>query len=98
MRSAFSSASCPTCDTRFERLPVEYDEDRGYVVLEVQPCAGCGTMLCACCEQFHCDGCGLTFCGEHRVSDGDLVFCTTCVAESKPICPNCDQHADMIPQ
>ena len=42
MRKQFDSASCPTCDTLFERLPVEYDEDGGYVFLEVHPCAGCG--------------------------------------------------------
>jgi len=48
MRKRFDSGSCPTCNTFFERLPIEYDEDGGYVLLEVQPCAECGTMLCAC--------------------------------------------------
>jgi len=64
MKMHFASASCPTCDTLFERLPVEYDEDGGYAFLEVRPCAGptCGKMLCSCCDQFHCDGCGQTFC------------------------------------
>ena len=97
MATSFTSASCPTCETFFDRVPVEYDEDGGYVCLEVYPCAGCGTMLCACCDQFHCDGCGQTFCRGHRVSDDDLDLCTSCVAESKPICPACDEHADMIP-
>ncbi len=60
MRSRFTSASCPTCDTLFERLPVEYEEDGGYAFLEVRPWADavCGKMLCSCCDQFHCDGCG----------------------------------------
>lgn len=37
MRTRFDSASCPTCDTLFERLPVEYDEDGGYAFLEMHP-------------------------------------------------------------
>src|ERR1035441_2645715 len=98
MRKPFDSASCPTCDTLFERLPVDSDEDGSYVCLEVHPCAACGTMLCACCAQFHCDGCGQAFCIEHRVSRDDLFLCTACEAESKPICPACDAHAAMIPQ
>ena len=89
MRKQFTSASCPTCDTLFERLPVEYDEDgSGYPVLEVRPCADseCGKMLCACCDQFHCDGCGQTFCIDHLVSvpdgtDRPLRCCPACAAE-----------------
>jgi hypothetical protein len=74
MRTRFASASCPTCLTLFDRLPVEYDEDgNGCAVLEVRPCADsiCGKMLCACCDQFHCDGCGQTFCADHLVSVPD---------------------------
>ena len=73
MRLAFTSASCPTCDTLFERLPVEYDEDGGYAFLEVHPCADatCNKMLCSCCDQFHCDGCGQLFCADHLVSVPD---------------------------
>jgi hypothetical protein len=98
-----ASASCPTCDTLFERLPVEYDEDGGYAFLEVHPCAGCGKMLCTCCDQFHCDGCGETFCADHLVSVPDgterpLHCCEACADESKPLCPVCDEHADMWPQ
>jgi hypothetical protein len=90
MIQQFDSASCPTCDTLFERLPVEYDEDGGYVFLEVRPCAGCGQMLCACCDQFHCDGCGQTFCINHLVSVPDgtempLHCCGPCAAECEPI-------------
>src|ERR1039457_6153925 len=44
------------------------DKEGGYVFLEVHPCAACGTMLCACCDQFHCDGCGQRFCIDHLVS------------------------------
>jgi hypothetical protein len=59
MKRSFDSASCPTCDTLFERLPVEYDEDAGYVFLAMHPCADsvCEKLLCACCDQFHCDSC-----------------------------------------
>lgn len=87
MRSKLTSASCPTCDTRFERLPVEYD-DGGYAFLEVRACADstCGKMLCSCCDQFHCDGCGQPFCTDHLVSVPDgtgrpLHCCPTCAAE-----------------
>lgn len=94
MRPKFTSASCPTCDTLFERLPVEYDEDGGYAVLEVHPCAdpNCDKMLCACCDQFHCDGCGQTFCADHLVSVPDgtevpLHCCPPCAAECEPLGP-----------
>ena len=92
MRPRFTSASCPTCNTLFERLPVEYDEDGGYAFLEVHPCADptCGKMLCACCDQFHCDGCGETFCADHLVSipdgtDTPLHCCPPCAAECEPL-------------
>jgi len=39
MPKTFASASCPECQTDFDRLPVEYDEDGGYAVLPVRPCA-----------------------------------------------------------
>jgi len=79
MKTTFTSASCPTCNTLFERLPVEYDGDTGYAVLEVHPCA------------------------DHLVSipdgtDRPLHCCTSCADESKPLCPVCDEHADMRPQ
>jgi len=90
MITQFTSASCLNCDTLFERLPVEYDEDGGYVFLEVHPCALCGTMLCACCDQFHCDGCGQTFCGDHLISvpnatETPLHCCGPCAAECEPL-------------
>jgi hypothetical protein len=91
MRST-TSASCPACHTEFDRLPIEYDEDGGYAVLEVWPCADstCGKLLCACCDQFHCDGCGHTFCADHLVSVPDgtptpLHCCSTCAAECEPL-------------
>jgi hypothetical protein len=34
MKTLFTAASCSTCDTLFERLPVEYDEFGAYVFLE----------------------------------------------------------------
>ena len=92
MKPQFTSASCPTCNTLVERLPVEYDEDGGYAVLEVRPCADatCGKLLCACCDQFHCDGCGQTFCMDHLVSVADgtqapLHCCPTCAAECESL-------------
>ena len=87
-----TSATCPTCDTDFDRLPVEYDEDGGYAVLEVHFCAHltCGTLLCPCCDQFHCDGCGNTFCADHLVSvpdgtDCPLHCCPICAEECEPM-------------
>src|ERR1039457_296992 len=99
MKHSFDSASCPTCNTFFERLPVEYDEDGGYAFLAMHPCADsvCEELLCSCCDQFHCDGCGETFCADHLVSIPDgtarpLHYCTACADESKPLCPVCDEH------
>ena len=90
MRPQFTFASCLNCDTLFERLPVEYGEDGGYVFLEVRPCAACGAMLCACCDQFHCDGCGYTFCIDHLISvptgnETPLHCCPACAAECEPL-------------
>src|ERR1039458_710716 len=53
MKRSYDSASCPTCDTLFERLPVEYDEDGGYVFLEVHPCSDsvCEKLLCSRSEE-----------------------------------------------
>jgi hypothetical protein len=91
-RPTTASATCPTCDTDFARLPVEYDEEGGYIVLEVKPCAdsACGKLLCACCHQFHCDGCGQTFCADHLVSVPDgtptpLHCCPACADEAEPL-------------
>jgi len=89
----YLDANCPTCDTFFETLPAEYDEDgTGYAVLEVHLCADrtCGKMLCPCCDQFHCDGCGQTFCADHLVSVPDgterpLHCCPPCAAECEPL-------------
>lgn len=86
MANTFTDASCPTCETYFDRLPVEWDEDGGYAFLPVRPCASCAALLCACCDQFHCDGCGMTFCADHLVSVEDgtetpLHCCVACAAE-----------------
>jgi hypothetical protein len=88
MKLRFTSATCPECETIFDRVPVEYDEDGGYAVLEIHPCAHteCGKLLCACCDQFHCDGCGETFCADHLVSvpdgtDNPLHCCPACAGE-----------------
>jgi len=72
---------------------VEYDEDQGYAVLELRPCAeeGCKILLCSCCDQFHCDGCGQAFCIEHRIliDSGPccdpLACCAVCAREAEPL-------------
>jgi hypothetical protein len=91
-QATHTSGTCPTCNTDFDRLPVEYDEDGGYAVLEVRSCAhsNCGKLLCTCCDQFHCDGCGLTFCADHLVSVADgtdqpLHCCPACADECEPM-------------
>ena len=91
-RPKFTSATCPACNTIFDRVPVEFDEDRGYAVLELKPCAYliCSTLLCPCCDQFHCDGCGETFCADHLVSipdgtDRPLHCCPLCASETEQL-------------
>jgi hypothetical protein len=89
MASTHTTASCPTCDTTF-RVPVCRDEDDAYAALELKPCGACGALLCACCEQFQCDGCAATFCTSHLVSIPDgtlnpLRCCATCAAEVEVI-------------
>jgi hypothetical protein len=99
---SFDSATCPNCQTLFDRLPVERDEDAAYVVLEVRPCHTCGALLCGACSQFACDGCGQIHCSEHLVlvEDGTprpLKCCAACAAECEPLelplvaacCPDC---------
>ena len=97
-------ANCQTCGTTLESLPIARDECGAYAVIEDHPCAEptCGNLLCSVCDQFHCDGCGQTFCIDHLVSvpdgtDRSLRLCTECDAESKPLCPACGEHADMRP-
>jgi hypothetical protein len=90
MPTHFTTATCPTCDTSFDRVPVEYDDDQGYAALELRTCGNCGALLCPCCEQFQCDGCAQTFCLEHLVNvpDGTLTplrCCATCAADVEVI-------------
>jgi hypothetical protein len=90
MTATFISASCPTCDTTFTRVPVHGDDDGAYAALELKPCDDCGALLCGCCEQFQCDACAATFCLEHIVTipDGTLTplrCCATCAAEVEVI-------------
>jgi len=88
-----TAATCPACNTDYDRLPLDYDEDGiGYAILEVHLCAHstCGKLLCPCCDQFHCDGCGLTFCADHLVSVADgtdqpLHCCPACADECEPM-------------
>jgi hypothetical protein len=86
MRS-FDSATCPICQTYFDRLPVDGDEDGAYVVLETRPCADCGAPLCACCDAFECEACCERFCNTHMVkvvggSHGEIwKCCAACARE-----------------
>lgn len=98
----FTSATCPACDTHFERLPLDGDEDgNAYAVLEVTLCgdAECGKLLCPCCPQADCEGCDQPFCPEHLeiVPDGrpqGLRCCHACAVE----CEQCELPAAIPPQ
>ena len=88
MRLHTVNATCPNCCTFFERIPVEYDEEGGYVVLMVIPCTGCGKLLCSACDWYKCDGCGDVFCADclQLVDDGTdraLHCCKECVLEGE---------------
>ena len=87
MRATQSPTTCETCATPYSRLPVEYDEDGGYVIIRATPCTACQKLLCAACDQFHCDGCGKTHCADHMISVPDgteqpLHLCPACWLES----------------
>jgi hypothetical protein len=91
----FDSATCPNCQTYFDRLPVDGDEDGNYyIVLESTPCSTCGQMLCPCCEQFTCEH-GEPHCIEHLAEVDGLKCCPVCLAEmaaadaGRPMCPDC---------
>lgn len=81
----FTDAECPLCNTSFDRLPVDYDEDgNGAALLEVTACAQCGALLCSCCPQFHCDACGERVCLTHLVEADGLKQCGPCSATGEP--------------
>ena len=80
MRPSFTSATCPECQTYFDRLPVAGDGRDVYAALEVKPCRECGAMLCSCCAQFACDACGNTVCLSHLAIVDDLRCCSECTA------------------
>ena len=106
MKRHFDSATCPNCQTFYDRLPVDGDEDGNcWLVLESKPCATCGQMLCPNCEQFVCEH-GETHCLTHltMVADGTprgLLACPVCleeIAESDAselppvgVCMECEQ-------
>ena len=62
--------TCPTCDTHFTL-------DKG-TDLPRTKCANpnCPVLLCPCCPQFQCDGCGQTFCMDHAIEEEQDVECT----------------------
>ena len=62
--------TCSTCDTQFTL-------DKG-TELPITTCANpnCPVLLCPCCPQFECDGCGQTFCLEHAIEEEQNFECT----------------------
>ena len=98
MRSRSASATCPNCNTLFERLAVEYDEEGGCVALKVTPCTACRRLLCSACDCSECDGCGNVFCADclQLVEDGTgspLHCCQVCVQEGAEALPGPPQPA-----
>jgi hypothetical protein len=99
----FDSATCPNCQTYFDRLPVDGDEDgNSYVVLPLTACATCGVLLCPCCEQFTCEY-GQVHCAEYVIlipdgRDKPLKCCGACASRCEllelplvpaAMCPDC---------
>ena len=76
-----NTATCSHChtDRTFTAAQVRRGDD---VVLAV-PCHApdCHAQLCANCEQFICDGCGLAHCVEHRIRYAEMALCPTCMRE-----------------
>ncbi len=92
MAPKYTKATCPECNTTFDRVPVDGDEDGLYACIEVTPCADptCGKLLCADCAQFHSGCCGQIFCADHLVliedgTDKPLQCCAACAAECEPL-------------
>lgn len=111
MKRRFDSATCPNCQTLFDRLPVDGDEDGNcWLVMESKPCHTCLTLPCPNCSQFACDGCGQTHCSKHLalVEDGTpdpLKCCAVCAAECEVlepalpaigVCVDCEQTVDPL--
>lgn len=94
-----ADATCPHCPTLFENLPVEQDEDGGYVEIPTEACADeeCTTRLCPRCPQFAC-ACGLTFCMEHlgREVDPECTCVQTDVDQFDA--KYCDAHGTSNPR
>lgn len=76
-----STISCRTCGASHD-VPVDGDEDGRYASLDTVQCGECGRRLCSCCEQFDCDGCGHTFCLDHKIAVYELDCCRQCAIEA----------------
>jgi hypothetical protein len=83
-----ASVECPHCNTLHVDVPVEYDEDGGYVDLDAEHCNAdnCTVKLCSSCPQFVCSCCGLKHCLEHLTKSDDLSLCPLCVGKPEPEC------------
>jgi hypothetical protein len=64
------TATCSTCDTFFT-------VDKGSELPTIK-CAdpNCPVLICPCCVQFQCDGCGQTFCLEHAIEEQQEFECS----------------------
>lgn len=86
MRTKYVTASCPRCQTTFDRLPNEGD----CIAMPGTFAACCGEFLCACCPQVACDGCGQAVCAECVVEVPELQgeplhCCAACALECEPL-------------
>ncbi len=95
-----ADATCTNCHTLFEDLPVQRDEDGGYVELETVPCHDdeCNKKLCGCCSQFVCHCCGLIFCMDH-VGQEEEPDCTCIRTDVDQVdARTCELHGTRYPR
>jgi hypothetical protein len=94
-----TTATCSTCGTVHEGIPVAADED-GYADLDTEPCSDdeCTTRLCGACPQFACHCCGLTFCLAHVAEEIEPeCICTRIDVDLNDAC-GCELHGTRYPK
>ncbi len=69
-----TKVTCPSCNTSYTLT------DREDEIPTIQ-CAsiGCPVLLCPCCPQFECAGCGQRHCMEHAIEEKEQQFPCTCI-------------------
>jgi len=103
-----TTVECANCYTTYNHVEVH----GGEAAIPAGRCfyPGCPVELCPRCEQFACDGCGHSFCQEHRIGFQGLGLCIACLQEAlesnEPECTctqtdvdlfdarGCDFHSD----